>query len=561
MKASADKSPYIQRHTATRTAPQQQGRIDAELQFVDNRAETTSLRQFQEAVDNSPRRSSMEFQTGLDNVSVQRIEDEEVLQGEFSAEPPAQLSESAEVKLNNTGLPDNLRAGVESLSGLSMDNVKVHYNSSQPAQLNAHAYAQGADIHVGPGQEQHIPHEAWHVVQQAQGRVKPTLQMKDGVGVNDDQGLEVEADLMGGRAKAGVVQARWELSEAIESNPIDSTEQRNSTGKPDDLKACSENLSSTSIGDAPIQRKLADDGNVGEIIRRLSDDQLFRVTNKEFDRQMSQLMYMVEGNGVAFLVPDSNPNYAWEIEFDKKFAEPDKASFRPGMTLGEVEGALGELRNNRDYEVGVVFEGNRLKRVVRGSAAKKSGKHASVDVKLLLNADGEHGSLRAKASQSILTHNHPTGLPLSDGDIASAAAHNIEEIRAVGLTVFSMRRNGDEWHKGSKESVRLDLLIKLAGMFPTEKNGDWVKEKLGLEGIKHLVVDSEIKVGDNWIDLGEAKTNHAANAFAHYRMLSEAATKMGWTLDDGIGNNFLTYAKLVLQTYLDVNLDDYLKKD
>ena len=101
---------------------------------------------------------------------------------------------------NNTGLPDNLKHGIESLSGMSMDNVKVHYNSSKPAQLNAHAYAQGADIHLAPGQEKHLPHEAWHVVQQAQGRVKPTMQMKTGVPVNDDKELEHEADVMGQRA-------------------------------------------------------------------------------------------------------------------------------------------------------------------------------------------------------------------------------------------------------------------------------------------------------------------------------------------------------------------------
>lgn len=105
-----------------------------------------------------------------------------------------------EVKPNNTGLPDNLKSGIESLSGISMDNVKVHYNSSQPAQLNAHAYAQGSDIHIAPGQEQHLPHEAWHVVQQAQGRVKPTMQMKENVSVNDDTGLEHEADVMGAKA-------------------------------------------------------------------------------------------------------------------------------------------------------------------------------------------------------------------------------------------------------------------------------------------------------------------------------------------------------------------------
>jgi len=156
------------------------------------------------------------------DVPVQRVEDDELLQGEFAAESPVQLAQPPDEKPNNTGLPDHLKAGVESLSGMSLDNVKVHYNSSAPAQLNAHAYAQGTDIHVGPGQEQHLPHEAWHVVQQAQGRVKPTVQMKDGVGVNDDQGLEAEADLLGGRANSGVVHAR-ETRRVTESDLLRTT--------------------------------------------------------------------------------------------------------------------------------------------------------------------------------------------------------------------------------------------------------------------------------------------------------------------------------------------------
>lgn len=100
---------------------------------------------------------------------------------------------------NNTGLPDTLKAGVETLSGLAMDDVQVHYHSSRPAQVQALAYTQGRDIHVGPGQEKHLPHEAWHVVQQKQGRVKSRLQAK-GVTINEDRGLEREADVMGQRA-------------------------------------------------------------------------------------------------------------------------------------------------------------------------------------------------------------------------------------------------------------------------------------------------------------------------------------------------------------------------
>jgi hypothetical protein len=117
-------------------------------------------------------------------------------------EPPAaaQLrAEPAQRQENRTGMPDGLKAGIESLSGMDMSGVRVHRNSSAPAQLNALAYAQGNDIHLGPGQEQHLPHEAWHVVQQRQGRVQATMQMA-GVGVNDDVGLEREADVMGGRA-------------------------------------------------------------------------------------------------------------------------------------------------------------------------------------------------------------------------------------------------------------------------------------------------------------------------------------------------------------------------
>lgn len=100
---------------------------------------------------------------------------------------------------NNTGLPDRLKAGIENLSGYNMDDVRVHYNSSRPAQLDAYAYTEGTEIHVAPGQEKHLPHEAWHVVQQMQGRVKPTHKER-GVNINDDPSLEHAASVMGAKA-------------------------------------------------------------------------------------------------------------------------------------------------------------------------------------------------------------------------------------------------------------------------------------------------------------------------------------------------------------------------
>ena len=101
---------------------------------------------------------------------------------------------------NTTGMPDDLKKGVENLSGEDMSDVKVNYNSNKPAQLQAHAYAVGNNIHIAPGQEKHLPHEAWHVVQQKQNRVKPTTKSNSGTMINEDPVLENEADVMGQKA-------------------------------------------------------------------------------------------------------------------------------------------------------------------------------------------------------------------------------------------------------------------------------------------------------------------------------------------------------------------------
>ena len=142
------------------------------------------LATFQKMADNSSHSQRYEHLTSLANNNIQN-------------QPVSQLSKDSH------SLPDNVKHGVESLSGISMDDVKVHYNSAKPAQLNAHAYAQGTDIHIASGQEKHLPHEAWHVVQQKQGRVRPTTMMKAKVPINDDAGLEKEADVMGARALQG----------------------------------------------------------------------------------------------------------------------------------------------------------------------------------------------------------------------------------------------------------------------------------------------------------------------------------------------------------------------
>ena len=171
-------------------------------QFVDNRPEAVAQLKLQEGIKESNGTEPVQMMEG----------------GETEA--PALQGGAAP---NNTGLPDNLKAGIEKLSGLSMDDVKVHYNSDKPEQLGALAYAQGTDIYIGPGQEEHLAHEAWHVVQQKEGRVAKTMQLKGGVGINDDSGLEKEADVMGEKA----------LDQPI--NPLEQVAQRKLQGNPEGI--------------------------------------------------------------------------------------------------------------------------------------------------------------------------------------------------------------------------------------------------------------------------------------------------------------------------------------
>ncbi|MCF6459128.1 DUF4157 domain-containing protein [Pseudoalteromonas sp. MMG024] len=89
-------------------------------------------------------------------------------------------------------LPPRLQRGMEALTGVNLADVRVHYNSPNPAQVQAHAYAQGRDIYLAAGQEKHLPHELGHIAQQALGMVKPTTEV-NGVAVNDDPKLEQQA--------------------------------------------------------------------------------------------------------------------------------------------------------------------------------------------------------------------------------------------------------------------------------------------------------------------------------------------------------------------------------
>jgi hypothetical protein len=192
-------APAPESKKATATQKQEGKSESAELEYADNRSSTAQLVSLQAAADDKGNRSNTtqlqakaSLFTGTSRLAQLKAAND--LRQPTSSSAPVQRQE------NKTGLPDQLKSGMESLSGLSLSDVKVHRNSDKPAQLQAHAYAQGTDIHLGPGQEKHLPHELGHVVQQKEGRVKPTTQLKGKVNINDNAGLEKEADVMGAKA-------------------------------------------------------------------------------------------------------------------------------------------------------------------------------------------------------------------------------------------------------------------------------------------------------------------------------------------------------------------------
>ncbi|CAN5151695.1 hypothetical protein BH09BAC1_BH09BAC1_21980 [soil metagenome] len=126
---------------------------------------------------------------------------------QMKAAPGAIQRKIGNVSTSGSKLPAEIQAKMENSMGADFSDVNVHANSPKATALGAQAYAQGSDIHMAPGKydtastggQELLGHELAHVVQQRQGRVQATVQAK-GVSINDDSGLEKEADDMGAKA-------------------------------------------------------------------------------------------------------------------------------------------------------------------------------------------------------------------------------------------------------------------------------------------------------------------------------------------------------------------------
>lgn len=164
-----------------------------------------------------------------------------------TAQLQRQAQANAQTRVNRTGMSDGLLTRLEAASGFDMHDVRVHRNSPKPAQLNAHAYAQGTNIYLGPGQERHLPHEAWHVVQQKQGRVRAMRQFR-GVGLNDDVGLEREANGWRERTKVTSGQQRNQIPKDVVQ--LARKPKRKAKTKP--IRKNKHNTEATRLGITPV---------------------------------------------------------------------------------------------------------------------------------------------------------------------------------------------------------------------------------------------------------------------------------------------------------------------
>lgn len=143
----------------------------------------------------------------------------------INREEKSSNNQQVERKPNKTGIPDRLKAVIEHFSGLSLDEVRVHYNSEKPAAVDAHAYTEGLNIYIAPGQEKHLAHEVWHVVQQMRKKL-PATETKDGTKINKDPKMEEDAAQMGNLAEHTTVDTTENTTNLQQVNPQQEVVQR-----------------------------------------------------------------------------------------------------------------------------------------------------------------------------------------------------------------------------------------------------------------------------------------------------------------------------------------------
>ena len=198
--SSLGRSPSSNRSSTTSTSLSPAPALASESPHVDSEKKPTHQESWGSITKNVTAGMPPQRHEGTAEQSViQCMASDSNTQTSSTTAPSGDRGQSQSTSSNQTGIPDTLKSNMESMSGYDLSDVRVHYRSQRPQQMGALAYTQGSNIYIGPGQEKHLPHEAWHVVQQKQGRVQETVQTK-GISLNDETALEQEATVMGEQA-------------------------------------------------------------------------------------------------------------------------------------------------------------------------------------------------------------------------------------------------------------------------------------------------------------------------------------------------------------------------
>ena len=445
MNTHADKTQDNKSQSVANEVTQKQTSGESTFQFMDNRPEAIVQRKQQEMANNSPQtKKAIQLQVMANNHSSQTIqsqaglEEDEILQ---------KKSQPIQKKENKRRLPDNLKFGIENLSGYSMDDVKVHYNSGKTAQMQALAYAQGADIHIGSEQEKHLPHEAWHVVQQKQGRVQTTAQLKKNVPVNDDVALEKEADVMGAKA----VQIHH-----IEKSVFDQSKHEQAPPNQTIQRVLNVNNVPVSLSLIRSHRK----GFIEYCTPALAKKGIVSITPKQWDHIFAQMELIVQNENVynfnvtseliALIYPNNSadtvmagliPNYSLPVNIENKQEMQERGESSVGR-LGD-EDSIYEREGPSDPEYLT-----RIKKNKSGQTSLKLGWGSAAHV---VQIEGSYflkkltigGSTYAPDKMDIqntwkgIYNDESDGIEISFPVSAEGGAVNLSEVITFGVSTCS----------------------------------------------------------------------------------------------------------------------------
>ena len=190
-----------------------QGKFTAQLQEEDDELlQGKFAAQMQEEDD--------ELLQGKFTTQMQGEDEEELLQGKFVSQlhadtEPISAPGREPAHDDKTGLPDDVRQGMEEAIGGNFSSVQFVTESKKAEEVGALAFTQGKNVEFAPGQFKPdttaglelIGHELTHVDQQDKGTVEPTMEIGEML-VNDDKSKETEADDKGKAAARLVEQKR-----------------------------------------------------------------------------------------------------------------------------------------------------------------------------------------------------------------------------------------------------------------------------------------------------------------------------------------------------------------